>query len=202
MEKKVLILSIKKNEIIQQKRKIKRNYLFNLSFIFICLFTLLFSSSNSIFSNIKSNMVQIYNPVNSLYSDNSDIVFTNSNALNKDTLNFIVPIKGSNIEVDSNGTIVMNVVSYIIVTSIESGIVEETGITNDGIKYIKIRHNANVYSLIENVDIIGINKLDTVKSGQDIATAKVGDKVYLQIFKDDNKITNLKIDQNKIIWES
>ena len=69
-------------------------------------------------------------------------------------------------------------------------IVKDVGITNNGIKYIKIKHSESITTLIENVDIVGVEINEFVKRGQDIATAKEGKRVYLQMFNEDIQITN------------
>ena len=88
-----------------------------------------------------------------------------------------------------------------MVGACEAGIVEEVGTTNDGIKYIKIKHCLDIYSLIENVDMIGVAKGEVVKRGQDIATAKTGNTVTLRLFEGDTQLTNIKVEQSKIIWQ-
>ena len=56
--------------------------------------------------------------------------------------------------------------------------------------------------MVENIDIIGVSEFETVKKGQDIATAKVGEKVTFKIYENDNIVKNLKINQSKITWEN
>ena len=176
---RVKILSLKKNviKIVVKKKSRPKGYF---SIIFIMLFVVVFSFGSKDIKSIGVSMSQIYNPVNSLYNDNSDIVFTNG-TINGDNLMFFVPIVG-NYEIMQDGTIAFTIKNSIMVKSAEAGIVKEIGTTNNGIKYIKIKHSESVWSLIENVDIVGVEKNEIVKRGQDIATAKEGKIVYFQLF--------------------
>jgi len=147
-------------------------------------------------------MVYVYNPVNSLYNDTSNVIFTSSAmTLEKDSLDFIIPIKGSLIDIDSDGTISFAVDKSIMVMSPESGVVDEISISNDGIKYIKIRHTLEMYTIIQNLDIVGVSVGEAVKKGQDIAIAKEGSIVKMQILENNIPLIQLKINQSKIVWK-
>lgn len=200
---KVMILGVYKHEIICKKRtrKTRKNYLIYLSSIVIFLILSL-SFGGSELKQVVNSMAYIYNPVNSLYNDNSDIVFTNGSVLNVESLNFVVPIKSAEFDVLQNGTIIFKPVKSIMVTACESGVVDGVGVTNDGVKYIKIKHTADIYSLIENVDIVGVQENEIVKKGQDIATCKLGEKLTFQLFNGDIKLMNLQVDKSKIIWQN
>ena len=197
MEKnRVKILSVKKNEIIVSVKKSQRKQIvlsILIIFAFVCLGVLNFNNFGTLISNV-------YNPVNSLYSDNSDIVFTNG-ALVSDNMSFYVPIV-ANYKIMQNGVIEFEVNNSIMVKACESGIVDEIGVSNDGIKYIKIKHSETIYSVIENVDIVGVAESTIVKRGQDIATAKLGDRLNFYIVKDGVNIDNIKIESSKIVWQS
>jgi DNA-binding protein len=90
----------------------------------------------------------------------------------------------------------------IMVKSSESGVVEEVGVSLNGVKYIKIKHCLDVQSVIENVDIIGVQEGEIVKKGQDIATAVEGQKIVMKLYVQDVKLTNIELNQSKIVWES
>ena len=197
MERKVTILSIKKNEITIKIKKKHPHIMYSCLIIFAFLLCFTFGSRE--LKNIGASMSQIYNPVSSLYNDNSDVVFTNSSITE---LNFVVPLMGANYEIASDGTIEFEVKNSIMVKACESGVIDDIGITNNGVKYIKIKHTEEIFSLIENVDIVGVQKNDIVKRGQDISTAKENSKVYFQLFNGDTKITNIKIHLSKLIWEA
>jgi len=201
MGNRVQILSLKKNIITCRVKKRKFNFMTPLCAVAILFFVSFFSLNGVGLSQITNSMYYIYNPVNSLYSDNSNIVFASVSTVSKDSLNFVVPIIGAQSMVDELGTIEITVGNSILVKAVESGVVEEVGTSLDGIKYIKVLHSLNVVSLIENVDIIGVNKGDIVKKGQDLATAKVGSVVLLKLYDNNLQINNLEIKHSKIVWE-
>ena len=197
MEKnRVKILSVKKNEIIVNVKKSTRKQ-FALPiltiFAFICIGIINIG-------NFGSYIANVYNPVNSLYSDNSDIVFTNG-VIVSDNMSFYVPIV-ANYKIMQNGIIEFEVNNSIMVKACESGIIDEIGTTNDGIKYIKIKHSETIYSVIENFDIVGVAESTIVKRGQDIATAKLGDRLNFYIVKNGVNIDNIKIESSKIVWQN
>lgn len=200
---KVMILGVYKHEIVCKKRKRKsgRNYLIYLS-SFVIVFILALTFGGTGLNQVANSMAYIYNPVNSLYNDNSDIVFTNGSVFNNESLNFVVPIKSAEYEILIDGTIIFTPVKSIMVTACESGVVDSVGLTSDGIKFIKIKHSLDMYSLIENVDIVGVQSNEIIKKGQDIATCKVGEKLNFQLYNNEIKLTNIKIDKSKVVWQS
>jgi hypothetical protein len=202
MKSSVEILSLKRNKITFKVRKRNINFILPICLTMIVGFVTFFSIGGVTVSQICSSMCYIYNPVNSLYSDSSNIVFTSIYSINKETLDFVIPIIGAHTIVEDNGDIVMTVGNSIMVKAIESGVVEEVGTTLDGIKYIKVFHCLDVHSVIENVDIVGVAVGDVLKKGQDIATAIEGSLVTLKLFDTNSQIRNLSIHQSKIVWEN
>ncbi len=200
MESKAKILSIKQNIIVVRGSKRSKGSLLIPLCSFLIVSILLCMSIESVGINqIASSMCRVYNPVNSLYNDNSSLVFASAGiSTNAD---FTLPIVSNKYEILGNGNIVIEVVNSIIVKSLENGSVEETGISNDGVKYIRIMHSLDLYTVIENVDIVGVKEFDKVKKGQEIATAKLSEKIIVKIFYCGNQVTNIKINQSKIIWK-
>lgn len=196
MKNSVVLFNIKKREIKVVKKK--KTSIIWFMFLFVVAITMFSTVCKKDGSTINVSISGIYNPVNSLYSDNAEIVFTNGNIVEKSSLNLTVPLRHTEYEIINNG-INFFVKNNIMVTSCDNGIVEECGCTNDGIKYIKIKHSNNLITVIENLDILGVEKLQIVKAGQDIATAKPGQIVTLKILLNDIFITNLKITNNRII---
>jgi len=201
MNKRVEIVSIKENKILYRTNKGKMNVLVPLCIVCIIGFIMCFSFGNEEVQSVGSSMGYIYNPVNSLYSDNSTIMFTSVNMISKDNLDFVLPIISNKVELCESGDIKIVVTNSIMVKAIESGVVEDVGITLDGVKYIKVRHCYDVCSVIENVDIIGIDKNTIIKKGQDVATAKEGKVVTVKLYNNQSQISSLKINQSRIIWE-
>ena len=202
MKSRAEILSIRQNLIVVGKKN-RRHSNLTLSLISSVLIVtvLLCMSIESVgVMQVASFMYHVYNPVNSLYSDNSSLIFASA-TISQANIDFSVPIVSNKSEILSSGEIIFQVVNSIMVKSIENGIIEDIGVTNDGVKYIKIMHTVDIISYIENVDIIGVSKYDRVKKGQEIATAKVGEKIKLKILVNGEQLQNLKIHQSKIIWK-
>ena len=199
--KKAEIICLKRNEIKKLKKRYKKRYmigsLFAISLMLIINFVLTGDSLQSLMARVS----YVYNPVNSLYNDNSSAIFTSGAILEKEALNFIIPIKTTNYQVETTGELFFDVVNSVMVMACEDGVVQEVGVTLDGVKYIKIKHTMSVYSILENVDIVGVVEDDIVKKGQDIATSIQGAKIKLKIYENDMIVSNLKINQSKIVWE-
>ena len=195
--KKVTILSVKKNEITICLKKKYRPRL-QISFVVIAVMMLCFVFGGTDVRTIGLTMSRIYNPVSSLYNDNSDVVFTNG-TLSSENLIFYVPLI-ANYEIINGDTVVFTVTNSIMVKAPEAGVIKDIGVTNNGIKYIKIKHSETVWSLIENVDIVGVKENEIVSRGKDIATAKENSKVYFQIYENDGRIKNINVQSTKIVW--
>lgn len=200
MERKVKILSVKKNEIIIKVKKKQKLFAWS-PLIVIALFFLIFASGNNVLTGFK-DAIKVVSPVTPLYSDNSNAIFTNAGIFNKDTLSLSVPVKNSSYEILPNGEVEFVIGDYIMVTACESGIVSNLGNSLDGVKFITIKHNNDIETTIENVDIIGVKRGDVVKAGQDIATAKPHSKLTLKIYQNGNLNKNFKIQKSKILWEN
>lgn len=186
------IISLKKNEIkyvVRIKKKSYYNY-------FLCLMTFIFviMLTSIDFRNI------INNPVNSLYNDNSDVVFTSGDVLS-DKLSFSIPVVSGEVEVLADGTVNFKVSNLIMVKSIENGIVEGVGKSNDGVKYVRIRHNDEFVSFISNIEMIGVSEGDVVAKGKDIATSKIGDIVSLRLYRNDMQVNKISVLGSKVLWQ-
>ncbi len=199
MGSKAKILSIKQNIIVNKKKKTAKGGLTAFSSFVIVAILLVMSIESFGVSEIASTMSYVYNPVNSLYSDNSSLVFASGNAMKK--WDFRVPVVTSKREVMSTGEVIFEVTNSIMVLATEEGSIENTGVTNDGVKFIQIMHTLDLVTRIENVDIIGVSVGDKVKRGQEIATAKLGDKVTMRIFDCGTLPKKINIEQSKITWE-
>ena len=202
MRSKAEILSIKQNLInVGKKQRNSRNIAVPSICAFLIVAILLCMSIETVgVMEVASSMYYVYNPVNSLYSDNSSLIFASA-TISQNNIDFSVPIVSSKSEVLTGGDMIFTVVNSIMVKSIENGIVEDIGVTNDGIKYIKIMHTMDICSYIENIDVVGVAKFDKVKKGQEIATAKLGENIKLKIIFKGEQLQNIKIQQSKIIWK-
>ena len=201
MRNKVQILSVNRNVIVVKVPQRAYHITISLCSMILCSLVMIFAIGGTSFKDVGRSMCYIYNPVNSLYSDNSGIVFASVNAVNKESLNFSIPIAGAKSRVDNTGAIIITVGSSIMVKACEAGVVESVGESLDGKKYVKVLHCLDVSSVIENIDVVGVEVGDIVKKGQDIATAKEGSEVVLWIRESGEVLKNLQINQSKIVWE-
>lgn len=200
MGKTVEIINLKRNKIEQKVGVKKQGVIVPISLAFIVITLLCFSFGGSLLGDIGNDVAYVFNPVNSLYNDNSELVFTSGTLAEKNKLDFILPIKSEKINCLGN-SIDFECTNSIMVMAIESGVVREIGVTLDGVKYIKIQHSAEMDSVIENVDIIGVSIGNIVKRGQDIATVQVGEVITLKIFDKGSQVGNLRINQSRVLWK-
>ena len=126
-----------------------------------------------------------------------DIVFTSmgEKVVLKTSLEFKIPVIYNTYLVSDNN-IEFEVASPIIY-SMEKGVVSDIYVIGNNIKCVKIKHNKNTYSVIENVDILGVNIGAIVDKGQKIGTAKIGDKIRVYIEKS-SEYKSLSITGNNI----
>ena len=78
MGSQVQILSVKKNIISVKTRSGKQVFLIPVCIAFTTIFMLCFSFGGTNLRQVGSSMAYIYNPVNSLYSDNSSLIFASA----------------------------------------------------------------------------------------------------------------------------
>jgi hypothetical protein len=200
MKSIVEILSIKRNEITYKTARSGVKFIIPICIIIVIGFVSFFSINGASITQICNSMCYIYNPVNTLYGDTGNIIFTSLYSISKESLDFTLPVVSAKVQLSTNGDVEMIVGDSIMVKATESGVVEDVGVTLDGIKYIRISHSLDVDSVVENLDIIGVKIGDIVKKGQDIATAKEGSVVRLKLYDMDTQTINIKIDKSKIVW--
>lgn len=165
---------------------------------FIMLFCCAVVASNN--KEITSAYALVYNPVNPLYNNFNDVVFTsaqNDKTLNKN-LKFLVPVKSSKFE-SENGELKFFIDNSIMVKSCEDGIVCGMGVLPNGEKYLEIKHSPSVVSRYSNIDITGVVINQLVKKGKDVATAKLGEYLRFSVFVD-GVSQNLTVSKNLVLW--
>lgn len=200
MGKSVEIFGLKENKIVYKKVAKKQGVIVPISLAFIVIILVCFSFGGDFIKDIGDNVAYVFNPVNSLYSDNSELIFTSGSLVEKNSLDFIVPIKSDNVTC-LGSSIDFVCTNSIMVMAVEGGVVREVGVTLDGTKYIKIQHSAEVESIIENVDIVGVAIGNIVKRGQDIATARVGDTISLKVIDKGVSVENLRVNHSRVLWK-
>lgn len=202
--KKVQIIGMYKNNIIYKnyKNKLKQKTL--VSSVVFCLLifsTCYFKLVGGVGANAWYDSVQsVYSPTTQLYSDEGNVVFTNNESVLSHSGSFDLPMIDGEIKIE-DGKIVVVPNANIIISTPCPGVVEQVGISNDGKKYIKIKHTTKIYSVVENVDMVCVNEKDIVKRGDKIATANSDKIITISIYKNKKLIENLKIENNKIVWE-
>ncbi len=201
---KAEIVNMYKHKIIHKnlKGKLKKQVVFSL-----CIFGVLASvlSYFKIFMNknmeqIFTSASQVFNPLSGLYNENESAIFINSGSyiFTKD-LEFCLPVKSGKVEVKNN-EVNITVQDSIMVYACEGGIVTECGISNSGSKYIKIMHSESIFSIVDNVDVIGCDQGDVVKKGREIGTCTPNSIVKISFFKDEKIAENIVVEKNVIKW--
>ena len=146
-----------------------------------------------------STISYIQNPIDSLYSDMGDIIFTSSGdkvILDSTSSEYVAPVVYSKYDIKDNG--IEFTVFGPIVSAVEKGVVSDIFVVGNNIKCIKIKHGRNVYSVLENVDIVGVNIGAIVDKGQKIGTAKIDSILKLSIEKNGSQM-KLSIKDN-LVW--
>jgi hypothetical protein len=172
-------------------------------FLTLTLLSFAINFYNTGFSDAMQTTVSYFkNPINPLYSDLGHIIFTSCDAVIYNTeknVNLIVPVLSSKTTVN-NDNLEFIIVDSIMVMASEDGVVEEVGTQANGQKFIKIKHSKSIETRYSNIDIAGVVPGEIVKSGQDIATAKVGEIVRFTVLKNGSVAVGLKINKNKVEW--
>lgn len=159
------------------------------------------TSTSSLFQNVNFANTA---PVNPLYQDLGGIIFTSSGEVffkNNKPLKMITPIVSSEV-VAENGELVFTVKGSIMVLAPEDSVVEAVGVLPNGLKYIELKHNNQISSRIENIDIAGVAPKQLIKKGKEIATAKAGGTITFSVYNNGIKVPNLCMNNLEISWEN
>lgn len=201
--KKLQIVCMYQNNIIfkNQKNKLKQKTIISSIIFCVLIFSCCYfkvvggNNANSWYDSVQS----VYNPTSQLYNNESEVVFTSNSNILVSSGSFDLPVVSGEITVSDNKIhVVPN--GNIIVSTPCPGVVEETGVTNDGKKYIKIKHTTKIYSIIENVETIAVSKGQILKRGDKIATASENKPLVISVYKNKKLIENLRVEDNKIVW--
>lgn len=199
----VTIVSLKRNEYLYNyvqhqsfdkeqlpshivKKYVPNKKMFGAIFMMILSITMLFSFrySNIVSLNeIVDTATHILNPIDPLFSDIGDIVFTNGLnivRLKNRELNFVVPVIYDNATINDNG-IEFDVTANPVLVAIESGVVSDIYVDQNNIKCIKIKHTKDCFSIMKNVGILGVHIGAVVTKGKNIGTVKLPSKINLSI---------------------
>lgn len=188
------------------KKNIMKTYSYVLAFLLICAAAFSISLVQGEYYKILQTTIEyIYNPVNPLYNELGQIIFTSNSKYNeynieKDVVT-IVPIISSKFS-SQQDHIAFEILESVMIMAGADGIVETVDTTQEGLRYIEIKHSKSLTTRYENVEIAGVVPGDIVKQGQDIATAKTGEIVKFYVIKNGQPQSNLTINKNKVEWKS
>lgn len=165
--------------------------------VFACSYYKIIGGSGA--DNWYNSVQSVYSPTNELYSDEGSVVFTNNETVLTSSGSFDLPIISGEVSVVNN-QIQITPSQTIIVCTPCPGVIEEIGKTNNGTKYIKIKHTTKIYSIVENIETVGVTKGQIVKRGDKIATANPDKTITISIYKNKKMIEGLRVEDNKIVW--
>lgn len=191
--KKLNVINLYKINIVHKNIKNKQLKLFAYSLLICFVSVFLFSYFTLVNKNI-STAVKVFNPIAELYRDVEAASFVG--ASNNE---FIVPIKTEKYKINPNN-IVFEITSSIMVYAPANGVI--FSIDDGQNKLIKIKHADDLFSCIENVEIVGVKVGDIVKQGKEIATGKVGEFLIFSVEQDGKKVNNFYLNKSYIKWET
>lgn len=190
--RKLEIVNLYKHNIVHKNVKNRQPKLFLYSLLMCIVSIMTFVYLSSVNSGIKES-TSVFNPISELYRDVEVASFVSANS------NFIVPVKTDKYTINLN-SIDFTITSSIMIFSPANGVVDS--IYGEDVKVIKIKHSDALYSIIKNVNIVGVKVGDKIKQGKEIATAKVGDIVTLMIENDGTLVEGLHLNKSFIKWET
>jgi hypothetical protein len=190
--KKINIVSLYKHNIVHKNTtKIQaKNFIISLVVCIITVFSFIYLGIVNEDVKISTNA---FNPISELYRDVEVASFVSG-----DNVSFIVPIKTEKYVINLDNIEFTSTSSIMIFASCD-GVVEDIG--NDKYRYIKIKHTNELFSVISNVDIVGVKIGNIVKQGQEIATVKPNSKVYFRIENNGELIKGLYLNKSFIKWK-
>jgi len=193
--KKVEILNLYKHNIVYKNIKninIKR---FVVSFVLCVVAIFSFCYLNNV-NSIVQESTNVFNPISELYRDIEVASFVSAGSVN-----FVVPVKTENYIIN-NDNIEFEITSSIMIYAPANGIIDEIGNYGQNGKYIKIKHGDKLFSIINNVDVVGVKQGDAVKQGKTLATARIGERVSLSIENEGEIVSGLYLNKSFIKWET
>lgn len=203
MVSKAEIVAIYRVSIMEQTQSKSSNTIYKklayLSLVIMLVLVCGIGVINNEHIDVVNNIKYIISPITSLYSDKNDLQFTWSDSfVVEDGYEFYLPLMSNNIKI-VDGNIIIQASLSTIIKPIESGVIESIGDSIDGVRYIKIKHSENLYSIIENIDIISVHTGDYVTRDTIVGTSNINDSIICSLYKDDSRLKNISIYKNKIL---
>lgn len=157
--------------------------------------------SESSLKDIYHNVCNLYNPIYSPYAETGSITFAGAFDYENDYDDIEMPILSSDIRIDNDGTIIAKVKESILIKSVLDGVVESIT-ESDGVKVVRIIYSDSIAVDYINLDVAGVNVGNIVKKGKEIGTAKLGSEVSFKVYYNNHQIDGIKIENNKLVWQS
>lgn len=182
------VVNIKQNIYLYKtlKHKKQNKKIYGTIFMFalcLCSIFLLKTINLTSINQVLNTATYIVNPINPLYFDMGNIVFTNGYnviRLDDEDVDFICPVSYSNYTLNSE-SVEFEVGTNPILKACGNGVVSDIFYESNNVKCVKIKHANNTFSIIKNIDVLGIHLGALVKQGQTIGTVKLNSKVTLII---------------------
>ena len=201
----VEITSVQKNTILHKTLKKRRGFK-AYSFILLLLVPIMALSclrlySETAFNEITSSICASLNPIYSPYVQTGEIVFTWNYDFETIPVEFDLPIISSDIKLLEDGTVVAKVKESIMVKSVADGVVDKIEEIN-GEKKVTILYYDNLKVEYINLDVVGVLEGNIVEKGKEIGTAKLNEELKFKAYFNNVQVNNLKIENNKIVWQN
>ena len=184
---------------------IKKGKLIALILCLLVVFShfVLYFSVNCYKDVIDSVNKKIFNSFNKdeMDSDDNNIFFVVNNfdkSLGKQKPKLTLPSNESYII--ENGVVSFNLKENFVIKSAGYGIVKSVGFLNNGLKYVEIKHSGNILTRYENLKIVGVGANFLVKNIHIIGTSE--SNFVFKIFKNNNLIDNIFIENGEILWQN
>lgn len=198
------IISLSRKEIIYKNvrhKRLRTSAIFSLVLIIPMVVLGFIKFNDNEGSNLYESVVTLGNPNYLPYVDYSGIVFTDAEAylnLNEDVL-LNLPAKPVKVEED-NDKLLLTIGENIVVLAPDKGIVSDVGEV-DGVKFIKILHSKDIETIVENIDVCGVQIGNIIEKGQEIGTAQNDSVLKFVVKVHGNSVKNISFKDNIVSWE-
>lgn len=209
MMERATIVSIRKQQIIYHNKKVGRPMGLVTSISIFAVLVMCFSClkvmDNKVINEVFHIAQNVYNPVQPLYSDNSDINFASSTFTmylkKNEDVKLTFPVRASSFE-EKGEYILFTADSSIMVLSPEDGVVVAISTTADGKKYIEVKHSEGLSTRLVGMDVTGVTIGQTVKQGQELATLDDTKQLMFYVIKDGGVVPKISVEHQNIVWEA
>ena len=198
------VISIYKKEIIYKNirhRRYRVGAMLSLMLIIPLVVLGFIRYNDTVSSNLYEQVYSLASPNYMPSVDYSGIIFTDAEAylISASEIDFLLPVTPQKVEEDGDKLLLTTSENLVLVAP-EKGVVSSVA-NNNGIKFIKILHSTNIESIIENIDLSGVEVGNIVNRGQEIGTVKKDTIIKFKIEQNGKAIENISFKDNKVLWE-